>query len=569
MAASAQQPAGNPAPRKARVKANPEAGSVALPSVALTEDIMFRYLSAEIAAQRGNWESAYVTMLAIAQQTRDPRIARRATEIALGAKQSAEALAAARLWRELAPGSEEAAQYFLGFSILGDRLAEARPLLEERLRDTPAPQRGAAILQMQRLLARASDKGAAFALLEDVLAPYKAIPESHLALAQAASLKGDAPRALQEARLGLAARPDSELAALTLAQVIADKEQAGTSLAAFLKAHPKAREVRLAYARMLIEQQKYGPARDQFKVLLKDDPQDLTVLYALGLLGTQSNDLKEAEAYLTAYLKALASQPGEERDPTQALLILAQIAEQRNDMPAALKWLDQIEPSTPQAYLSAQIKRAQLVAKGGDIAGARKLLQGVDLDGQDERVQLVLAEAQILRNADRLQDAAKVLQAALKHYPEQTDLLYDYAMLAEKMNKLDQMESSLRKIMAVAPDNQHAYNALGYSLAERNMRLDEAFQLIRKAHELAPEDPFIMDSLGWVHFRLGNLKEAESLLRRAYQLRPDPEIATHLGEVLWHIGQREDAKNLWRDANTRDPKNDTLKSTLARLQVNL
>ena len=569
MVASAHQPAGIPAPRETDAHAGENGEAATLPAMELSEDILFRYLTAEIAAQRGQWEGAYMTMLSLAQQTRDPRIARRATEVALGAKRSVEALAAARLWRELAPNSEEAAQYFLGFSILGNRLGEARPLEEEKRRPAPPPRRGPIMLQAQRLLARAADKDAAFALLEEVFAPYRSVPESRLALAQAAALKGDGERAVQEARAGLAARPDSELAALTLAQVIEDKEEAGAALAAFLKQHPKAREVRLAYARMLIEQQEFDAARGQFKELLADDPQDLTVLYALGLLGTRSNNLEEAETYLTTYLKVLASQPDEGRDPTQAILILAQIAEQRQDIPGALKWLEQIEPATPQAYLSAQIRRAQLVAKGGDIPAARKLLQGVDLDSEEEKVQLVLAEAQILRTANRLPEAAKVLRAALKRYPEQTDLLYDYAMLAEKMNKLDLMETSLRKIIAMAPENQHAYNALGYSLADRNLRLDEAFELIRKAHELAPEDPFILDSLGWVHFRRGNLKEAETLLRRAYQMRPDPEIAAHLGEVLWSTGQREDAKKLWRDANTKDPKNDTLKSTLARLQVSL
>jgi Flp pilus assembly protein TadD len=142
-------------------------------------------------------------------------------------------------------------------------------------------------------------------------------------------------------------------------------------------------------------------------------------------------------------------------------------------------------------------------------------------------------------------------------------------MLAEKNNQLDVMEASLRKIMDIAPGNQHAYNALGYSLAERNIRLQEAYTLIEKALQLAPEDPFILDSMGWVQYRLGRIKEAEAVLRRAYELRPDAEIAVHLGEVLWVKGQKEDAQKFWRDAQTKDPQNDTLKSTLARLNVNL
>jgi Flp pilus assembly protein TadD len=293
------------------------------------------------------------------------------------------------------------------------------------------------------------------------------------------------------------------------------------------------------------------------------------VLYALGLLGTQKNDFAEAEKYLTQFLAAVAKRPEEDRDTSQALMILAQIAEERNDTPAALNWLAQIDNDAPLAYLNAQIKRAQLIAKAGDLAGGRKVLADFKADGQDEQIQLIMADAMLLRAANRNDDALATLAAGLQRFPDNTDLLYDHAMAAEKLNRLDVMEVSLRKIMTLAPQNQNAYNALGYSLAERNIRLEEAYTLIRKALDLAPEDPFIMDSMGWVQFRLGRLKEAEALLRQAYKLRPDAEIGVHLGEVLWASGQQEDARRLWRDANSKDPKNDTLKNTLARLQVTL
>ena len=547
---------------------NTDSGA-SLPANELTDAILFRYLTSEIAAQRGLWDAAYINMLGIAQETRDARVARRATEIALNAKESAAALAAVRLWRELDPGSEEAAQYYLGFSILGNNLEETQPLLVERLQSVTPQQRGAAILQIQRLLARASDRTAAYALLTEILQPYQGLMESHLALAQAAAQNGDQARALAEAEQALAIAPASELAILTLAQITPDQRTASARLADFLRAHPHAREARLAYARMLIEQKDFERARDEFKLLLVGNPQDLTVLYALGLLGTQTNQLQEAETYLTAYLDALESQPAAGRDPSQALLLLSQLAEQRDDTAGALKWLARIDPLNPRTYMTAQIRRANLVAKDGNLAGARKLLQETRVSGQEEQVQLVLAEGQLLRNANRLADAARVLQAGLKRFPDHTDLLYDYAMVAERMQQLERMEVSLRRIIALDPDNQHAYNALGYSLADRNLRLEEAYKLIRKASELAPDDPFIMDSLGWVYFRMGNLKEAETLLRRAHSLRPDPEIATHLGEVLWITGQRDAAREIWRKANQMDPGNNTLKNTLARLQVKL
>lgn len=538
-----------------------------LPDVALTEDIMVKILAAEIAYQRDDWQFAYVTLLGLAQQTRDPRLTRRAAEIALAAKRPSEALAAIRLWHELAPDSEQATQYFLGFIVLSDNLDEAQPIFAERLQQARPAARGAMIMQIQRTLARARDKQAALPMLEALVTPYLALPEAHLALAQAAFSSGDGERAVREAQLALEAKPDSELAILTLVQVSPDKPAAARALAAFLTRYPKAREARIAYARVLTEQKQYQQARAEFATLLKSDPKDLTTLFALGILSTQIDDYKAAERYLTSYIQILTANPDEGRDPTQALLLLAQIAQERKDTDAALKWLAQIEPGP--AYVGAQIRRAQLVAGRGDIDQARRMLAEIPTDGEREQTQVVLAEGQILRDAGRVTDAYAVLQNAVQHAPDNTDLLYDYAMLAEKLDRLDVMESTLRKIMELAPKNQHAYNALGYSLAERNLRLPEALQLIEKALQLAPEDPFILDSMGWVQYRLGKLKEAEEYLRRAYALQPDAEIGVHLGEVLWVKGQRDDAQRLWRDARNKDPQNDALKSTLARLQVHL
>jgi tetratricopeptide (TPR) repeat protein len=224
-----------------------------------------------------------------------------------------------------------------------------------------------------------------------------------------------------------------------------------------------------------------------------------------------------------------------------------------------------MDTEDPKIQLSVALRRAQLLAKGGDLAAARKQLATLKSEDKDEQAQIVLVEAQILRDAGKQQDAFKLMQDGTKRFPDNMDFLYDYALIAEKLGKVDVMEKSLRQVIAKAPDNHHAYNALGYSLADRNVRLQEAFQLIDKALKMAPGDPFIMDSMGWVHYRMGNLGEAETQLRKAYALRNDPEIAVHLGEVLWKKGQQDDARKLWREAQAKDPQNDALKSTLARL----
>jgi tetratricopeptide (TPR) repeat protein len=247
------------------------------------------------------------------------------------------------------------------------------------------------------------------------------------------------------------------------------------------------------------------------------------------------------------------------------LRILSQIAEQRGDVDAAYGWLEKIEGDDPKLYLAARMKMATLTARKGDIDGARKQLATLTPADPADQAQIFQTDAQLLRDAGDTRAAYTVLENAIKRYPDNPDLLYDFALVAEKLGNVELMEKLLRQVMIAAPDNQHAYNALGYSLAERNERLPEAYALIEQAMKMAPGDPFIMDSMGWVQFRMGKLDEAESLLRRAYTLRADPEIAVHLGEVLFVKGDTAGAQKMWQEARSKDPKNDALKSTLARL----
>jgi Flp pilus assembly protein TadD len=538
-----------------------------LPSVELTDDLLFRLLRAELAYQRGDWQLAYVSNMASAQQTRDPRLARRAAEIALNARQVGEALSAVRLWRELAPHADEADQFYLGLVLLEGNLADAKSALVERLQQVEPQARGLLIMQIQRLLSRLKDKEAAFAMLEEIAAPYQTMYETHLALSQGAFAKGDLERAHSEARIALKMKPDLELAALMLAQSTTERKEALQILKSFLDANPKARDARVAYAKVLLDDKQAAEAQAQLDLLLKANPDDLTILYALGVLGAQTGDFAMAEKYLTAYLQALQDHPDESREATPALQLLAQLSIERKDYQTALKWLAQVEPGP--AYFGVQIQRALLLAQLNDVEGARALLAHLKPEGQRDETQVVVAEAQILRDANRMPEALAVMTRGVARFPDDTSLLYDYAMLAERAERLDLMEPALRKVIKLAPKNQQAYNALGYAFADRNMRLPEALALIDQALKLAPEDPFIMDSMGWVQFRLGHLDRAEDYLRRAHALRPDAEISAHLGEVLWVKGEKDNALQLWREAGQKDPQNDTLKSMLTRLGVNL
>jgi tetratricopeptide (TPR) repeat protein len=546
-----------------------QSGGESLPNIAVTEQLIQKYLSAELSFQRGDKFAAYSTMMSLARSLRDPRLARRALEFAISGSLGGEALKAARLWREIAPQSEEATQAVVGLLISSGRIDEVKTVLAQQLAASSPEALPNTIALLQRQLARVQDRSRAYGLLRELLEPYGDVLDARLTLAQAAMVAGDRATALTETRAALAKHPSSDLAALVLAQIIEDRAESIQSLVAFLQKNPKSREVRLAYARTLIEQNKVADAKAQFALLLTHHPDDRTTLYALGLMAAQAGEMREAESYLSKYIQTLGDQPDRERDSTQALLVLAQIAEDKNDTTAALKWLEKIEPDNQGSYISATLRRAMLLAKAKDPEAARALLQQAEVRNDDDRAKLTVGEAQLLRDAGRLDDALRMVADALELNKNNIDLLYEHAMLAERAKQFDLMERELRKLIKVAPDNQHAYNALGYSFADRNVRLQEAFDLISKANQMAPNDPYILDSLGWVEFRLGRLEQALKTLQRAYEIKADAEIAAHLGEVMWKMGRQDEAKKLWRSANDKDPKNETLRATLQRLQIKL
>jgi Flp pilus assembly protein TadD len=292
----------------------------------------------------------------------------------------------------------------------------------------------------------------------------------------------------------------------------------------------------------------------------------------MGALRVEVRQSAAGEAALQRYLALRETQAtrteDEDDDPVQAWMLLAEAAEQRGDLQAANAWLARI--GSGEQALEVQSRRATLLAKQGQVDGARELIRRTpERRPEDARAKLV-AEAQMLRQVKRWGDAHAVLASAEQRFPDDADLIYELAMMAEKLGRLDEMEQQLRRVMTLKPTQQHAYNALGYSLADRNLRLAEARTLIQRAIELAPPgDPFITDSLGWVEYRLGNRAEALRLLKQAYATRPDTEIAAHLGEVLWAAGEQDEARRIWREARERDAANEVLTETLARLRVQL
>ena len=558
----------------------------------LDAPMFFELLLGEIELTQGDAGDAYQRLLGAARRSKDEQLFKRATDIALQARAGDQALAATRAWREALPESQDALRYQIQIYVALNRIADAEEPLVSLLRESPRPALPAMIEAVPRFLGRSADRLAVATVVERALKPFADAPETRTSALVATGrgwlAAGDSSKALAYAQRASAAEPGAESAAFLALDLMAQQPQAEALVAAQLAAAPASPNVRLLYVRTLATTQRLGEAAAQLATLTQTDPGLAPPWLTLGALELELKHPKEATAALQTYVRlveggapvttgAAAAAPSGDNDDdtpansssalTQAWLMLAQAAEQQQDFAGAERWLALID--NPKRALEVQSRRASLLARQGKVAEARELIRKVpELSPGDGRAKL-LAEAELLRDRKMWAEAARVLVQANKAFPDDPDLLYEEAMTLEKQGKVEEMERRLRRVIELKPDHPHAYNALGYSLAERRVRLPEARTLIQKALELSPGDPFITDSLGWVEYRLGNREEAVRLLRGAYKARPDPEIAAHLGEVLWSAGQPEEARRVFREGRSRDSANDVLRETLARLRVDL
>jgi len=586
----------------APVAASPAATAAAAANSALDAPLFYQLLIGEIELKSGRPGNAFEVILDAAKRQGDESLFQRAVEIALQARAGDQALAASQAWRSAKPLSVAALRYQVQILLAINKVDETAEPLAAWLATASVIERPGLIAGLPGLLQRVPDPKRSLALIDKLVTPYLDQPgtrtASRVALGRAQAAAGNPTLALALAR---SARDDDPAAPgpVLLALDLLPAAPGGEALVTDYLARPDAEAaVRLAYVRLLTQSQRYADASRQLERLTIDRPQLPEPWLTLGALRLELKQTREAETALLRYIElageppaaAVAaanaagagrlardddedddsdegSTPAAGRDLTQAWLLLAQAAEQRGDLKAAEAWLAKVD--NPQRLLDVQSRRAGLLARQGKLNEARAMIQAVpERTGDDARGKLV-AEAQLLRDVKQWREAAEVLAAASTRFPEDTDLLYERAMVEEKRDRLAEMERLLRQVIAQKPDHPHAHNALGYSLADRGLRLPEARDLIRRALELSPGDPFITDSLGWVEFRLGNRDEAARLLRQAYASRPDTEIAAHLGEVLWALGQRDEARKVWQDARGRDAGNEVLRDTLARLKVGL
>ncbi|WP_233201217.1 tetratricopeptide repeat protein [Chromobacterium alticapitis] len=530
-----------------------------LPDVALTPEILYGVLAGEIAAQRGAAGPAGLTYLDLARQTRDPRMARRAAEFCLLSGQLKEASDALRLWIELDPESLPAREQLFITLMRSGKLAESKPLIEELLRREPARAQ-AIFVQLARLSSRAEGGSAdAYKMVAELAAAYPNLPEARFAVLAAAADNGDQAAVDRELDRLAQIAPQWDLPVAWQVDRLRRKDMnaATAFLQRELARRPQASlELRIAYPRLLVGAKRFPEARTAFEELLKDHPDNPDLLYATGLLAYQMRDLQTADERLQRALR----QQYQEADFVR--YTLGQIAEDEHEKARAEEWYGQVGPG--QQYLPAQSRLAMLEAGEGKLTEALSRLE--PLGGTDqEKVSVVLLQSQLAREAKQPQRAYALLSKALSRQPRASELLYERSLVSDVMGNVGNAERDLRAILKDKPDDVQALNALGYTLANRTTRYREAYGYIDKALKAEPENPVIQDSMGWVSFKQGKLETARKYLEKAYGAMPDPEVAAHLGEVLWRQGLREQAMSLWDKELAAHPGHEVILETMRRL----
>lgn len=516
-------------------------------------EFVYKYLLGEIAGQRGEPTLASQLFLDLAQQTRDPRLAERAARAAVYANQPGIALQASTLWAELDPNSLEAQQASSQLLVASGNLNQAKPHIQKLLAKEDTRANG--FLYLNSLLANQKDKAEVLSAITEFAKPYPNLPEAHFAIAQAALIADKPNIAKSELNIANRLRPDWEMAAQMQGQMLLKEspEKAIAFYQGFLKQYPKANDVRLTYAKLLVNQKRYAEAKPEFVKLVESSNGSAEISAVVGLLSLESEDYVMADKYFQQSISSGF------KDPDQLYSYLGRSAERQKEDAKALTWYDKIQPG--EHFLDGRLSAAIIIARSKNVDAAIKMLDEVDGLTPEQQITVIQNEANMLAQVKRNQESFDLMDKAIGNWPDSTDLIYDHAMAAERVGKYEIMEAQLRKLIKLKPDFAAAYNALGYSLADRNVKLDEAQSLLETAVRLAPDDHYMLDSLGWVHYRLGNLSKAAEYLRKAYEIQADPEIAAHLGEVLWKQGLTEEAKKLWASALKDFPENDVLLAT--------
>ncbi|MDH5184185.1 MAG: tetratricopeptide repeat protein [Gammaproteobacteria bacterium] len=522
----------------------------------MTSDLMYAIMLAEIAVRRGNLDVAVDAYLYAAEFSKDMDIAARATRLAIFAKRHKEALKTALIWEQAQPDNQELKHVLALLYLRNGDLDASQRNIDSIFARAKSPQ--SVFEQLSKVLAAEEDRAAVLELMGRLVKQYDKLPEAHLAYAKLALVANQYQATLTSLDRAASLRSNWWQVYELRSRVFVQQGQwpeAERALKKAIKLHPKDLHLGLRFARMLFQQGKYKQAKAQFTQILKQRPNDPDVLFPLGLLNMQQQRFDDAEQQFRQLVAM-------DQRVDDASYYLGLIAERDKRDEEAKQWYRNVRSGE---HVYAAVRRFTLLnLEEQGLDATLEYLHRLSFESASDRMRLWQLEAEVLTAAKEYERAFAVYTKALDSYPDATELLYSRSILAERLNKPEVMEEDLQHILKLDPTNADAMNALGYTWADQNKHLQEAHKLIQRAHELKPDSGPILDSLGWVLFRLGRLKEAEDYLKRAYNLLRDGEVAAHLGEVYWLRGEKEKARKLWREAAKREPEHKILQQVMKK-----
>jgi tetratricopeptide (TPR) repeat protein len=534
--------------------AQPDSG--AAPVQPLTREMLFDVLLAEIAGQRGRLDISVPHYLQAALDSRDPRVAERAIQIASFAKNYPVALRAARHWVELEPDNTDARKIVAALALQTGDLDEAVSQLDYLIRQAESKQQGFAMATA--ILSRHGDDDLSLQAIEELAARHPESADGQLAVGRLATVKGQLERAMTATDAALALQPGMESAQILKAQVLIRQSRKDEALAVLGEAvadSPEHAELRFAYGRLLLDAGDLVGAREQFRNVVRLAPENTDALFSLALLELETGEPEAAERHLLQMLET-----GEKQQTVH--YYLGYTTEELGRDEDAVEWYGKV--TAGDYWTKSQLRLSKILVRQGRLEEVRQNMQRLRRNDPENAVEIYLIEGEILSDLTLYNEAWHLYDQALAIHPDNEDLLYSRALTAEKMDRIDWAEQDMRRILELDPQNVRAMNALGYTLADRTDRYEEAFEFIQQAYDRKPDDPAIIDSMGWVHYRLGNLEQAREFLQQAWDMTGDGEIGAHLGEVMWMQGDRDEARRVWSESRESSPDNPVLQKALDR-----
>ncbi len=520
--------------------------------------LTYLYVLGELYGQRYDFISGAKLIFKVAEATRDIRLLRRSLQFSLKAQELELSISSSNLILDSIENDRLAVGLIFAALVGEENLELVLPIMAEVLRRIPEELVGAVFAQLTDLVSKNSNRDQALSIISDTLSGFDQFSEKHFFLAKVAEWASDFSVATISVDKALAIKPDMARAVVLKANIISkdDRKAALDILEEFVGIYPNKDFARLALARLLFMNTELEKSREQFYELSKNNSQNSYYAYSIGIISSEIEDWRVADRYLKLALRL--GYPQKENIQFR----LGVVNEKLGEFNEAGQWYMSVDQG--ENFILARAYYAGILIKQDKFQEAKDLLGSTIPKDDSQAIQLAQAKAYLHRQMGEYQEAFKILRVALDSSPDHEELLYEIAIASEKIDRIDLVEGYLVHLIKLNPDHAQAYNALGYTLAERTHRYQEAFDYIQRALKLEPNDPYILDSMGWVCFKMRDIPCGEKYLRAAYQVRPDPEIAAHLGELFWYEGRKKEAEEIWRESLRKNPDSDPLKLVIEK-----